>query len=474
MLKIKVKYGIDMRLWKYSPPKEEEKPDQTMYDDLLSYISKTFEFPDTKQFRITYEDEDDEMLTIASLEDFQDAFVSAKQENKKSLKLHIVTAAEPDTVDMDIDDDEQDEKKDADAPIQSTLPEKDANNDDNDESGKQTPSTEEIEAFLSDDLMVDLLSDLFVAVFEALQAAQFELSFIECIQGIVMSDDGKYDQLTSHAVWPYFMQQLLPMHAPKMEQFVVPMLKLNAGGMDAQMIKQWIPTILGMMKMHIVNQRQCGGRGRGHRARGRRCGGRGWRGGGRGGWWPRAPFGGPFDAFGNHHGFGDGLPRFNPAVSDVPGSHVPPPPPHHHVSAQPPVPPHAHHPHHHGHHHGHGGRHHHHRGHRGHGHGHGHHHHGHRGWRGRRGGWRGGFNAWCPNNQFTQNQDEGAEEAANGADQNAEPEEEMQEEQEFEYTDELVAIMNMGFGDMANIKRLLTEHQGNKENVIQELVLTKN
>jgi hypothetical protein len=50
----------------------------------------------------------------------------------------------------------------------------------------------------------------------------------------------------------------------------------------------------------------------------------------------------------------------------------------------------------------------------------------------------------------------------------------MQEEQEFEYTDELVAIMNMGFGDMANIKRLLTEHQGNKENVIQELVLTKN
>jgi len=45
-----------------------------------------------------------------------------------------------------------------------------------------------------------------------------------------------------------------------------------------------------------------------------------------------------------------------------------------------------------------------------------------------------------------------------------------QEAVSFEYTDELVAIMNMGFSDMGEIKRLLNEHKGNKQNVVQELV----
>lgn len=469
-----------MRLWKYEAPKEQEKPDEAMYHELLSYISKTFEFTDTKQFRITYQDEDDEMMTIASLDDFQDAFLSAKLENKKSLKLHIVNAVEsapktgnaPNTQDMDMDIDDEEKKEDDSA---EPAKKKDADNDndgggDNGTDSEQIPSAEEIDAFFSDDFVMDLLSDLFVSVFEALQESQFEISFIECIQGIILSDDGKYDKVTANPVWPYFMEVLLPMHAPKMEQFVVPMLKMNAGGMDANMIKQWIPTILGMMKMHIANQRQHGGRGRG-RCRGR---GRGWRGRGRGGWWNRHAFNQPFDAYGNHHGFGDGLPRFNPFMSEVPGSHVPPPPPHHHVSAEPPHPPHAHHPHMHHH----GPPHHHHRGHH-------HHHRGrhHRGWRGRRGGWRGGhrggYNAWSPANQYAQHQDEGAEEEVNRNNNNvfndqAEHEEEMQDEQEFEYTEELVAIMNMGFGEMAKVKRLLIEHHGNKENVVQELVLTKN
>merc|ERR1719273_2851816 len=43
-------------------------------------------------------------------------------------------------------------------------------------------------------------------------------------------------------------------------------------------------------------------------------------------------------------------------------------------------------------------------------------------------------------------------------------------EEVFEYTEEMVAIMNMGFSDMAEIKRLLKEHNGNKQNVVQELV----
>ena len=40
----------------------------------------------------------------------------------------------------------------------------------------------------------------------------------------------------------------------------------------------------------------------------------------------------------------------------------------------------------------------------------------------------------------------------------------------FQYTDELVAVMNMGFGDVSKIKGLLNEHKGNKQLVVQELV----
>lgn len=40
----------------------------------------------------------------------------------------------------------------------------------------------------------------------------------------------------------------------------------------------------------------------------------------------------------------------------------------------------------------------------------------------------------------------------------------------FEYTEELVSIMDMGFPDIGEIKRLLNEHNGNKQNVVQELV----
>jgi len=40
----------------------------------------------------------------------------------------------------------------------------------------------------------------------------------------------------------------------------------------------------------------------------------------------------------------------------------------------------------------------------------------------------------------------------------------------FEYTEELVSIMDMGFPDIGEIKRLLNEHNGNKQNVVQELI----
>merc|ERR1711971_173755 len=96
-----------------------------------------------------------------------------------------------------------------------------------------------------------------------------------------------------------------------------------------------------------------------------------------------------------------------------------------------------------------------------------------RGWRGRRGrrgrgrgGHWGGFhenfhnfgdNPWCQAQ----------------ADGGKNDDEDEIEQEVFEYTEELVAILNMGFSQMQKIKKLLNEYKGNKERVVQELVAAK-
>jgi len=390
-MKIKVVYGVDMRLWRY-----EQEPS---YKDLLEYVCKTFEFNDHKQFRITFKDDDDTQTTIASPDDFEDALISAKKQEKKSLKLQIIDSAE-----KHHQIDEKEEKDSNSKPVP-------AQNHQNDQNNSYQPSPEEINAFLSDDFAVDLLSDLFVSVFEALQASNFEISFIECVQGIILSSNHKYSKITSNRIWPYFMDELLPKYSHKIETFLIPMMKMS-GTINSGMIKQWIPTLLNMMKQHGQYGGDCK-RGRGWR---------GWRGRGRG--W-------------RHHGHGR---------------------------------------HGRGRHHGRWG----HRGHRGRG-----------GWRGR-----GGFyNPWIhqqhmgfADNMHSQGPHPSAPSMGNQQNMafdgnmypplvsqigNQQNDDDQIEAEPFEYTEELVAIMNMGFTNMMQIKGLLNKHKGNKQNVVQELVSAK-
>eukprot|EP01083_Nonionella_stella_P255330 876507_1 len=46
-MKIKIVYGIDMRLWRYNLTTD--KPQPSVYDDLLTYVCKTFGFTDRAQ-----------------------------------------------------------------------------------------------------------------------------------------------------------------------------------------------------------------------------------------------------------------------------------------------------------------------------------------------------------------------------------------------------------------------------------------
>eukprot|EP00488_Nonionellina_sp_1-RS-2012_P001067 TRINITY_DN168_c0_g1_i1.p1 TRINITY_DN168_c0_g1~~TRINITY_DN168_c0_g1_i1.p1 ORF type:complete len:342 (+),score=136.15 TRINITY_DN168_c0_g1_i1:33-1028(+) len=327
------------------------------------------------------DDDDDTKTTICGAEDLQDAFTSGVNAEKKSLKLYISDNAPQ----KQVENDRPDEKE----AIKSAIPD------------YSKPSEEDINAFLSDDLMMDLFSDLLISVFNALKAANYEVSFIECLQGIILSSNEKYKPITSSRFWPYITEELLPKFAAKIEGFVLPMIQMNQC-INADMIKQWIPMLITMMKHHSQNMDNmhgfganpwfgaygCG-RGRGRRGRGRR------RGRGHKHW---------------KHGF--------------------------------------------------------------------------KGRRGRRGGWKHRGGPWhYPHSQHHNHEfapqhqqfhDQGFEGfVLYGPPPQANAENDQMEQDVFMYTEELVAIMNMGFGDMAKIKKLLNEHQGNKELVIQTLVNNK-
>eukprot|EP01083_Nonionella_stella_P202787 740530_1 len=91
-MKIKIVYGIDMRLWQNNLTTD--KAPASAYDDLLTYVCKTFGFTDRTHFRISYIDDDDTQTTICDSEDFSDAYALAQKADKKSLKLYNADTAE--------------------------------------------------------------------------------------------------------------------------------------------------------------------------------------------------------------------------------------------------------------------------------------------------------------------------------------------------------------------------------------------
>lgn len=321
---------MDMRLWRH-----DANDNQTSYETLLNYVCQTFEFIDNKQFRITFKDDDDTQTTITSQDDFEDALNFAQNANKKSLKLYIADCSQNEI--------QKSEQKEVENPIVSNIKshaKKDQNEQKNDDNSQNetVPSPEQINAFLSDDVVIHLLSDLFVSVFEALHSSNFEVSFTECVQAIILSSDAKYDKITNNPIWPYFVNEVLAKKANFMVPFAMNMMKMNKN-LNIDAIKQWIPTILNMLKQRAQNGKVLG--------------------------------------FGQSNGFDQNFHNF-------------------------------------------------------------------------------GDNPWFKAKQVDVQADD----------------DEIEQEM-FEYTEELAAILNMGFTQIQKIKKLLNEHKGNKQRVVQELVATK-
>jgi len=81
-MKVKVQYGSDIRRWHY--------PETKRFQNLMSFIIKTFNFLHGREFYVQFEDDEGDRLTLTSETDFEDAFSSCEQEGKKSLKIFVV------------------------------------------------------------------------------------------------------------------------------------------------------------------------------------------------------------------------------------------------------------------------------------------------------------------------------------------------------------------------------------------------
>jgi len=407
-MKIKVAHGVDMRLWRYDVGPEQSV--DALYGELLAYILKSFGFGHLNEFTVTFEDDQGGASTISSEEDFAAAIVLARNANRKSLKLRIVNLVEGAQHQQTAPDDE--EKSAVEHPIASALKSQQNAHEVNQgpfngfaqfvppspphfrgrgrgrgrcrgrgrgcgrgrgrghrHRGHHGPSQQEIASFLGDDVAVQLLADLLANTFEAVRESNFSVPLHDTLRAVALSDS-KYEAVVGHAVWPFFVNELVPRAAPKI-MFFAQMLAANGNGdaIDGDALRQWIPTMLRVMGQnaksgHFGCHRGRGWRGRRHRGHHRR---------GRGGFGPfgHGPYG-PFGSGSHEMVFEGGADREEAASAPVAAA--------------------------------------------------------------------------------SSNLQNDAEDAV------------------FEYTEELVAVMNMGFSDMERIKRLLTEHGGNKQTVVQELV----
>ncbi|ETO36048.1 hypothetical protein RFI_01019 [Reticulomyxa filosa] len=80
-MKVKVVFGKDIRRWHY-PPRDK-------YNDLITFVEKTFNLNDKSDYYLQFEDEEMDKMTISNEHDFEEAFNTAEQEKRPSLKIFV-------------------------------------------------------------------------------------------------------------------------------------------------------------------------------------------------------------------------------------------------------------------------------------------------------------------------------------------------------------------------------------------------
>jgi len=230
-IKVKVNNNDDTRLWRYS--------DRNDFAGLCTFIQTTWNNDD---WIVQYEDDEGDMITIASAQDLTDAFDLAVAENKKSLKLFVQTYVKQKRAQKQAATQQQP------APVEPEEKEE----------AKQFGSVREmIVDFLSDAKITALLPELFgsfvTRLTEQLKAkgagSTLELEEITALLASEL-DNKSFGPITQHPLYQHFAKLAVPFVARKVhaQQQLYPHFRIGT-------IKSWIQQLLGMLTQ-VLQQTQ--------------------------------------------------------------------------------------------------------------------------------------------------------------------------------------------------------------------------
>jgi len=215
-LKVKINNNDDTRLWRYSSIDD--------YEGLCTFISTTWQNDD---FIAQYEDDEGDLITIASKQDLKDAFDFAREENKKSLKIFVQNYVK-----------QKREQKKAEQASESKENEQDQG------PPKQFGSTREmVFDFLSNKEIVLLLPEFFGALITKLIEKGNNLKVDEIVNLIYDEiKDNKYNPVTSHPLYLKYGALVIPYVANRIsqQQSLYPHFRMDT-------IKTWINQLIQML-----------------------------------------------------------------------------------------------------------------------------------------------------------------------------------------------------------------------------------
>jgi len=229
-IKVKINNNDDTRLWRYS--------EETDFEGLQSFISTSWE---TDNFIAQYRDDEDDLITIATVQDLKDAFEFARSENKKSLKIFVQTNVH--------------QKREPPLTVPTEAPQQVPEE-------KTEPKVfnsirEMIVDFLTDQAVLAVLPTLFGALTTTVTAAvkakseQLKTSEIVAMMKAELEKDG-YQVITAHPLYVKFGGMAIPYIAAKIasQQSLYPHFRTET-------IQQWIQQLVVILQQ--VLQQTAGG-----------------------------------------------------------------------------------------------------------------------------------------------------------------------------------------------------------------------
>jgi len=259
MMKVKVQYGSDIRRWRY--------PETKRYQNLMSFIIKTFNFLHGREFYVQFEDDEGDRLTLTSETDFEDAFSSCEQEGRKSLKIFVMKGS--------IEDAHNESR----VPISiPTSPQVSISNDQNslqndekeeknieEKSNQQQSSNQNANCCNWRQLVIDFLQNKEIELLlpQLVRRVVVEFRKQNCVNNndnnsiskksvlaIVneVLNEEKFRPVVKHELFQNKIKSMLPCVANKMEMYQHVLLAFNEDAIDS-----WVPHLINVLKHSIGN-----------------------------------------------------------------------------------------------------------------------------------------------------------------------------------------------------------------------------